>query len=142
MIDRMRSARFPLLAGVVLTFAVPSAARASDRSAPGSRWAAESALSQVVAQRAGFERPEPGMHISDPYGYAHCAHTGVRRLRCRFSYMPGNTIFVGTGTVRLSRVRALVLRARYQLRVTVTRLPPSRHVRWRGSQLVYFGQAP
>jgi len=138
----MRSSQFLLLIGAQLALAIPGAARASERTAASSQWAAESALSQVVAQRAGFERPEPGMLFMDPYGYAHCAHTAARRFHCRFSYMPGNTIFVGTGSVRLFGVRPLVLRARYRLRVTVTRLPPSRHVHWRGSQLAYFGQAP
>lgn len=130
---------------VVVAVGAASQARADDKETQqlaDSRYGAESALFQVVAQRVGLQPPETAGEIDPQFGKITCSRTGRRAFRCRFRYMPGNTIYRGRGTLRLALVDTNILKAAYDLRGESERLPPAKRFRWRGRQVVYFGQGP
>ena len=108
---------------------------------PGS---AASSLSQILWRRVGFPEHVVGAagSIAPSEGYARCRRRATRVFTCRFRYMPGNTVYAGSGTIRQTPDGPVGLTVRYDLHLTALRLSPPIHLHWRGAAVTDFGSAP
>lgn len=99
----------------------PSAEAVEINSASARKVAAVALKSWFGFEKYGIpDGPQPSIR---------CQPSGRRIYGCRFRYMPGNTLY--EGRLRVSRARKVgpdKVRARVRANVTVTRLPPERHI--------------